>query len=94
MYSHGLSDRTDRMTLQRDIGSSSDGSRDSSALSHTFASRSSVAPVNGDELSEITGRTSFAGVEEAMLPQEVTNGTPNQAVRIAVDPSKVPRYVT
>ena len=64
-----------------------------SAASHTFGSRSSTMPLTRDNLSEMTSRTSIAEIEEMKYKQDVNNGTPQQAVRITVDPTKVPRWI-
>ena len=60
-------------------------------VSHTFSSRSSTVPLTSDNLSEITTPTSIAEIEEMMYAQDIKDGTPHQAVRIMVDPTKMPR---
>lgn len=63
-----------------------------SATTNTFASFGSSMALHGDHVSEITGRTSIGGVDEAIYPQDQINGLPKQAVRIPADPSKAPRW--
>lgn len=64
----------------------------SSMPSHGYSSRSSGMGLTGDNMSEITAPTSVADVEDLMYAQDLDDKPSNQAIRITVDPSKVPRW--
>lgn len=66
-------------------------STNTSVTSHTYASRSSTSPLPGDNLSEITAPVSSPGLETVIDTLDLNNGSPKQAVRVMVDPTKVPR---
>ena len=70
---------------------SRESSKYTSGYSSTFSARSSSMPLAADNMSEITSPASLAEMDDMMFSQDL-NGTPKQAVRIPVDPSKVPRW--
>ena len=92
----------ERDRMERDRGSDRGGppsppyySRESSKLSdgsHGYSTRSSGLPLTADNLSEITAPTSMGDIDEIMYATDLEDKTPNQAVRVNIDPSKVPRW--
>lgn len=64
----------------------------SGALSSVFSQRSSSMPLAADNMSEITSPASIAEMEDMLFQQDLNNGMAKQAMRIPVDPSKVPRW--
>lgn len=64
----------------------------STGYSSNFSTRSSSMPLAADNMSEITAATSVAEMDDMMYQHDLGDRTPKQAVRIPVDPSKVPRW--
>ncbi|KAK3715681.1 hypothetical protein LTR37_006906 [Vermiconidia calcicola] len=62
-----------------------------STASNMFSNRSSGMPLS-DNMSDITSPTSVAELDEMMASQEFDEKPPTHAVRVMVDPSKVPRW--
>ena len=60
--------------------------------SNTFSNRSSTMGITGDTMSESTAPTSIADLEDMLSNHELEEKSPKQAVRVMVDPSKVPRW--
>lgn len=64
----------------------------SNGLSSTFSGRSSSMPLAADNMSEITSPASIAEMEDMLYQHDLNERTSKQAIRIPVDPSKVPRW--
>lgn len=64
----------------------------SGGYSSAYSTRSSSMPLAADNLSEITAATSIAEIDDMFYQQDLNDRGPKQAVRIPVDPSKVPRW--
>lgn len=62
-----------------------------SAQSNTFSNFSATRASMGDNLSEVTAATSIADIEHMIAAQDLDEGAPKQATRVAVDPTKAPR---
>ena len=102
MYTNSMSSRLDMPPSMPEIGmyereraTGPSFSRESSkytAMSSTF-SRSSSMPVVNDNMSEVTTPNSVADLDEMLYAHDLNERTGSkQAVRVAVDPTKVPRW--
>lgn len=64
----------------------------SAGQSSTFGARASSMPLAADNMSEITAATSIAEMDDMLYQSDLNDRSGKSAVRIPVDPSKVPRW--